>query len=152
MVFISASSSSLPYPCSEKIGNKYIQKQRVACPSTSGFDMSHMRQLTAVVRVEGTTRVLVRKQPYQPRRGMPYHCVAGGCSRTSDDGVLMHKFPTDASLDSKWSKVICIHCANWTGPSSSSRLCSLHFTSDCYDGATIMRKKLRLEDKRLNLK
>ena len=29
VVFISANSSSLPFPCSEKIGNKDIQKQRV---------------------------------------------------------------------------------------------------------------------------
>ena len=29
VVFISANSSSLPYPCSEKIGNKDIQKQRM---------------------------------------------------------------------------------------------------------------------------
>ena len=61
----------------------------------------------------------------------------------------MHKFPTDTSLASKWSKVIRIHRADWTGPSSSSRLCSLHFTSDCYNRETI---KMRLEDKRLNMK
>ena len=83
---------------------------------------------------------------------MPYRWVAGGCSRTSDDGVSMHKFPTDASLVSKWSKAIRVHRADWTGPSPSSRLCSLHFTSDCYDRETIIRKKMRLEDKRLNLK
>ena len=46
----------------------------------------------------------------------------------------MHKFTTDASLASKWSKAICAHRANWTGPSSSYGLCSLHFTSDCYKG------------------
>ena len=40
------------------------------------------------------------------RRAMPYRCVAGGCSHTSDDGVAMHKFPADASLASKWSKAI----------------------------------------------
>ena len=102
------------------------------------------------MRVEGNS--VVRKQPYPSRRGMPYRWVAGGCSRTSDDGVSMHKFPTDASLVSKWSKAIRVHHADWTGPSSSSRLCSLHFTSDCYDRETIMRKKMRLEDKRLNLK
>ena len=39
----------------------------------------------------------------------------------------MHKFPIDASLISKWSKAIHVHRADWTGPSSSSRLCSLHF-------------------------
>ena len=59
--------------------------------------------------------------------------------------------PTDASLASKWSKAIRVHRADWTGPSSSSRLCSLHFTSDCYDRETVMRKKMCLEDKRLNL-
>ena len=64
----------------------------------------------------------------------------------------MHKFPTDTSLASKWSKAIRVHCADWTGLSSSSRLCSLHFTSDCYNRETIMRKKIRLEDKRLNLR
>ncbi len=63
----------------------------------------------------------------------------------------MHKFPTDASLASKQSKAVRVHRADWTGP-SSSRLCSLHFTSDCYDRETIMRNKIRLEDKRLNLK
>ena len=47
---------------------------------------------------------VIREQPYRSWRGMPYRCVAGGCSRTSDDGVLIHKFPTDASLASKWSK------------------------------------------------
>ena len=95
---------------------------------------------------------VVRKQPYPSRRGMPYCCVAGGCSRTSDDGVSMHKFPTDASLASKWSKAIRVHRTNWAGPSSSSRLCSLHFTSDCYDSETSMRQKMLLEDKRMNLK
>ena len=49
----------------------------------------------------------------------------------------MHKFPTDASLASKWSKAIRIHCVDWTGPSFSSRLCSLCFTIDCYDGEKI---------------
>ena len=83
---------------------------------------------------------------------MPYRCVAGGCSRTLDDGVSKHKFPTDTSLASKWSKAIRVHRTDWTGPSSSSKLCSLHFTSDCYNGETIMRKKMHLEDKRLNLK
>ncbi len=64
----------------------------------------------------------------------------------------MHKFPTDAPLASKWSKAIHVHRTDWTGPSASSRFCTLHFTSDCYDRETIMRKKMRLEDKRLNLK
>ena len=64
----------------------------------------------------------------------------------------MHKFPSDASLVSKWSKVIPVHRVDWTGMSSSSRLCSLHFTSDCYNRETIMRKKIHLEDKGLNLK
>ena len=86
---------------------------------------------------------------------MPYRCIAGGCSCyvcTSDDGVALHKFSADTSLAGKWSKAIRVHCANWTRPSSSSRLCSLHFTSDCYDRESGMRKKMRLEAKRLNLK
>ena len=70
----------------------------------------------------------------------------------SDDGVALHKFPADTSLASKLSKAIRVHRANWTRPSSSSRLCSLHFTSDCYNEESVIRKKMRLEAKRLNLK
>ena len=40
--------------------------------------------------------VLVHKQPDQTR-GIPYSCVDEGCSRTSHDGVSMHKYPADAS-------------------------------------------------------
>ena len=70
---------------------------------------------------------------------------------TSDDGVSLHQFSTDASLAGKCSKAIHVHRAAWIRPSSSSRLCSLHFTSERYNKETVMRK-MDLEAKRLNLK
>lgn len=115
------------------------------------FELWHHRVLRTTAEschVHWIMATVVWKQPYSSRRSMPYCCVAGGCSRTSDDGVLIHKFPTDTLLASKLSKAIRVHRADWTGLSSSSRLCSLHFTSDC----DFMRKKMCLEDKRLTWK
>ncbi|XP_050023791.1 uncharacterized protein [Dermacentor andersoni] len=56
-------------------------------------------------------------------------CCAVGCDRNTPD-VTLHKFPVDKRLRAKW--VAAVRRINWS-PSEHSRLCSAHFTDECYE-------------------
>ena len=95
----------------------------------------YILQLTAAVCVEGNSRskaaISIKKRSavslcswrVHVLRTMEYQCTSYPQTR----------------LASKWSKAIHVHRADWTGPSSFSRLYSLHFTSDCYDRFLLLR-------------
>lgn len=59
-------------------------------------------------------------------------CSAVFCTNNSNTTpkVSFHRFPSDSSLCKQW--VTAVRRKNWE-PKPSSRLCSAHFTDDCYD-------------------
>lgn len=63
---------------------------------------------------------------------MPYHCVAYGCSRTTEDGVTLFRFPKDPEEASKWEKQVQRTRSNWVA-TSTSHLCSEHFGKEYFD-------------------
>lgn len=65
---------------------------------------------------------------------MPDRCVAANCSKFQQDGVSLHSFPFhDQRVLAQWTRFVNVKRAHWSGPSRSSKLCSAHFTSDCFD-------------------
>ncbi|XP_022112186.1 zinc finger and BTB domain-containing protein 47-like [Acanthaster planci] len=64
---------------------------------------------------------------------MPTTCIAGGCSKTSKDGVSLHSFPADPTYRTIWEDKVKLTRPNWSGPSSSSKLCSDHFEPSCFE-------------------
>jgi len=83
--------------------------------------------LLRIEKIQVSTLVLDRKQPDRPRKGMPYRCVAGGCSRTSGNKVWDCLSAQDPRRRLRLpSKRFRTFEATWTGPSTSSQLCSLY--------------------------
>lgn len=64
---------------------------------------------------------------------MPVYCVAAGCSNTYQDGVSMHRFPTDPKYRKIWTAKVRLTRAKWKGPSMYTSLCSEHFEPSCFD-------------------
>lgn len=66
------------------------------------------------------------------KKSLGKYCVAGGpgnvsCTNNSKtEGVSMHRFPSDNSIRSKWTRFVQRHRSQWK-PSSTSVLCSAHF-------------------------
>ena len=73
------------------------------------------------------------------------------CSKTHQDGVSLHGFPTDSLLRLEWTRQVQRTCSNWTGPSQHSVICSNHFTSDCFEDDTAIAVQFGIE-KRVRLK
>lgn len=63
---------------------------------------------------------------------MPYHCVAYGCGRTSDDGVTLYRFPKDPEEFRKWEKQVQRTRSHWTAM-HTSHLCSEHFGKEYFE-------------------
>ncbi|KAM6951092.1 lethal(3)malignant brain tumor-like protein 2 [Aplochiton taeniatus] len=63
---------------------------------------------------------------------MPYHCVAFGCGKTSEDGVTLFRFPKDPLDFSKWEKQVQRTRINWSAL-PTSHLCSEHFGKEYFD-------------------
>ena len=63
---------------------------------------------------------------------MPTRCVAAGCDSVSGKGHSLHGFPKNEAIRKQWVRAVKRQRSNWTGPSSSSALCSKHFTADCF--------------------
>lgn len=67
---------------------------------------------------------------------MPNRCVAGGCSNVPDPSrnIGLHKFPDedDKKRRKLWVNFVLTKRAKWV-PSATSRLCSTHFTEDCFE-------------------
>ncbi|XP_063224222.1 zinc finger protein 33B-like isoform X1 [Bacillus rossius redtenbacheri] len=79
-------------------------------------------------------------------------CVAFGCSnrtgrksnfqleKESISKITFHRFPRDPVRRRQWIKAVCRR--NWT-PTSSSLLCSQHFSEDCFDKTSLCVVRLR---------
>ncbi len=63
---------------------------------------------------------------------MPYHCVAYGCGKTTEDGVTLFKFPKDPEEFRKWEKQVQRTRAQWVA-TPNSYLCSEHFGKEYFE-------------------
>ncbi|XP_041818353.1 lethal(3)malignant brain tumor-like protein 2 [Chelmon rostratus] len=63
---------------------------------------------------------------------MPYHCVAYGCGKTSEDGVTLFKFPKDPEEFCKWEKQVQRTRRQWVA-TPNSHLCSDHFGREYFE-------------------
>ena len=75
---------------------------------------------------------------------MAYNCHNSGKSSAS-----LHKFPSDEKVRKIW--IGKIRRKNWT-PSQHSRLCSQHFTHDCFEQDLVAMQYAGWKPKRLSLK
>ncbi|XP_069130350.1 uncharacterized protein [Argopecten irradians] len=68
------------------------------------------------------------------RSGKRHKCVAFGCGNgPSDEHVSLHKFPLDnPALCRIWTNFVKTTRAKWAGPTTNSKLCSSHFTKECF--------------------
>ena len=62
---------------------------------------------------------------------MVYKCVAARCSNSSSSSTL-YDFPKDPQLRQEWEKQVLHTRAHWN-TTKHSRLCSEHFTADCFE-------------------
>ncbi|KAL6094461.1 l3mbtl2 [Pungitius sinensis] len=74
---------------------------------------------------------------------MPYHCVAFGCGKTTEDGVKLFKFPKDSKDFRKWEKQVQRTRSQWVA-TPNSHLCSEHFGREYFEpkqlpGALILK-------------
>ncbi|KAF3847117.1 hypothetical protein F7725_020145 [Dissostichus mawsoni] len=72
---------------------------------------------------------------------MPSRCVAANCSNTNKDGVSLFKFSKELSLRSQWTAQVQRTRQGWS-PSTSSVLCSAHFTESCFDNKPLLKESL----------
>lgn len=63
---------------------------------------------------------------------MPYHCVAYGCGKTAEDGVMLFKFPKDPEEFRKWEKQVQRTRSQWVA-TPNSHLCSEHFGKEYFE-------------------
>ncbi|XP_029953549.1 lethal(3)malignant brain tumor-like protein 2 [Salarias fasciatus] len=63
---------------------------------------------------------------------MPYHCVAYGCGKTAEDGVMLYKFPKDPEEFRKWEKQVQRTRVHWVA-TPNSHLCSEHFGKEYFE-------------------
>jgi len=59
-------------------------------------------------------------------------CIAADYSTTTGTGYSTHKFPNDKSRRRKWISAVKLQRKDWDDPSTTSLLCSKHFTKDSY--------------------
>ncbi|XP_019855970.1 PREDICTED: THAP domain-containing protein 10-like [Amphimedon queenslandica] len=65
---------------------------------------------------------------------MPNHCVAFGCSNSSNKhSISTFHFPKDLALRKQWILNVKRTRDHWKGPTSSSVICSCHFTEDSFE-------------------
>lgn len=74
--------------------------------------------------------------PFKRRRKVGYYCAVAECNSKHADGFTLHQFPTDAETRRQWIKFVQTCRADFRPsfgtPNQNSRICSLHFTTDCY--------------------
>ena len=88
--------------------------------------------------------VLLNKQNFK----MPQRCVAGGCSKTAKDGVSLHGWPSIPQVARLWTNAVRNTRANFS-PTTSSKLCSVHFSEDSFETQSVMALSLGLNMKRI---
>ncbi len=78
-------------------------------------------------------------------------CVAAGCNNSNQDGVSLHKFPSNSALMKKWVDQVKRHRDKWE-PTAYSVLCSQHFEPSCFMADSILSQSLGFGKKRACLK
>ncbi len=78
-------------------------------------------------------------------------CVAAGCNNSNQDGVSLHKFPSNSTLRKKWVDQVKRHRDKWE-PTAYSVLCSQHFEPSCFMADSILSQSPGLGKKRASLK
>lgn len=63
---------------------------------------------------------------------MPYHCVAYGCGKTTEEGVTLFKFPKDPEEFRKWEKQVQRTRMQWVA-TPNSYLCNEHFGKEYFE-------------------
>ena len=79
---------------------------------------------------------------------MPHRCVAGGCSNTAKDGVSVHGWPSNTQLARQWTNAVRNTRANFN-PTTSSKLCSSHFSDDSFETQSVIAHSLGLNMKKI---
>ena len=78
---------------------------------------------------------------------MPHRCIAGGCSNTRKNGVSLHQWPEDPHFARLWTNPVKNTRSDFYYHTNSSRLCSAHFTEDCFEAQTVIAKSSGLKMK-----
>ena len=78
---------------------------------------------------------------------MPHRCIAGGCSNTRKDGVSLHQWPDNPKFLRLWTNAVKNTRSDFSNPTKSTKLCSAHFTEDCFEAQTAIAKSLGLKMK-----
>ncbi len=78
-------------------------------------------------------------------------CVAAGCNNSNQDGVSLHKFPSNSALRKKWVDQVKRHRDKWE-PTAYSVLHSQYFEPSCFMADSILSQSLGLGKKRACLK
>ena len=73
---------------------------------------------------------------------MTRDCVVGGCLNMPKDGVSFHNFPNDETVRKKWIKAVDSTRKHWKGPTKHTKVCSDHFSDDCFDQAFWIKKSM----------
>jgi len=75
-------------------------------------------------------------------RAMVSSCSAYGCTARYQTGNQrrFHCFPSNPDLRKRW--IVSLRRANWT-PGRTARICSDHFTAECYDRSKPWLNKLK---------
>ena len=60
---------------------------------------------------------------------MPKRCVAGRCSRITQDNVSVHKWPKDSTVRDKWDRFVRL-TRKWDKGHGESYLCQKHFKDE----------------------
>ncbi len=64
---------------------------------------------------------------------MVNRCVVFGCSNEPKKGVTLHEFPSGKRERDTWTRFVKRTRKNWDGPTSNTRICSEHFSSDLFE-------------------
>ncbi|XP_070191237.1 THAP domain-containing protein 10-like [Littorina saxatilis] len=74
--------------------------------------------------------------PSSKQRRYGFACAVAECSNNHGKGHTMHRFPDDTETRRQWVKFVQTSRADFGPkfgtPNQNSRICSLHFNSDCY--------------------
>ena len=80
---------------------------------------------------------------------MPKYCIAFGCSNSSDlHNISTFHFPKDPTIRKQWILNVKRTRDHWKGPTSSSVICSCHFTEDSFEDSLKHYQSFSIKKKR----
>lgn len=81
------------------------------------------------------------------RKPTGIECAVSDCTLRNSDGVSLYTFPKDMRFRRQWVNFVRTNRANFI-PSTYSRICSMHFASDCYPATYAIQESLGFTVKR----